>query len=363
MKKYIVFGAKSIALGVCLAIQELYEDMEAVGFLVSQKSGNPSVLANLPVYSFEDDLDRTLTVYIGTPEDVHPAVINTLTVQGFMDYVCVDSKMEADLMERYYKAKGLFLSVHGVPLQMALDADFSDMFEVYLAKFHKDKVLNDKYMIQPWMKQIQAGAALTDIRVADVLDCTGDNISEKNVNYCELTALYWIWKNRLSDMSENDEAYEKKYYGLFHYRRMLELSDADIARIISNHIDVVLPFPTVHEPDISEHPLRYIAESDMMAVLKALHMLYPEYYETYKTLCRGNYLYNYNILVAKAGVLRAYCEWLFPILELTEELSNPKGSERADRYIGYIGETLLTVYFMHNSKSLNIYHTGRILLC
>lgn len=28
----------------------------------------------------------------------------------------------------------------------------------------------------------------------DFHDNTGDNISSKNKNYCELTALYWLWK-------------------------------------------------------------------------------------------------------------------------------------------------------------------------
>ena len=41
-----------------------------------------------------------------------------------------------------------------------------------------------------------------------IKDNTGENISDKNKNYCELTGLYWAWKNLNAD-----------YIGLAHYRR------------------------------------------------------------------------------------------------------------------------------------------------
>lgn len=40
---------------------------------------------------------------------------------------------------------------------------------------------------------IQVGAALHPA-LGYVPDNTGYNISDKNPNYCELTALYWAWK-------------------------------------------------------------------------------------------------------------------------------------------------------------------------
>ena len=39
-------------------------------------------------------------------------------------------------------------------------------------------------------------------------DNTGDHISAKNPTFCELTGLYWAWKNLDAD-----------YIGLAHYRR------------------------------------------------------------------------------------------------------------------------------------------------
>ena len=234
----------------------------------------------------------------------------------------------------------------------------NEKIRVFMAKSYKDRPLKNEVDIPKWLIPIQAGAALMEERVADILDSNGENISRKNPNYCELTVLYWMWKNCL--LLTDDTGI--RYFGLFHYRRWLDIKDDDIKCIGDNDIDVVLPYPTVHEPDIKEHHMRYIKESDWEAVLQSLKELSPDYYASYDIIFSQEYLYNYNILIAKAEILQAYCEWLFPILERVEELSVPKGNERSDRYIGYIGENLLTLYFMYHKKDLNIVHTGRIML-
>ena len=187
---------------------------------------------------------------------------------------------------------------------------------------------------------------------------TGYNISFKNGNYCEITALYWIWKNVL----EKNQSYDSGYYGLFQYRRLLNISEKEALSLKANQVDVILPFPTMHEPDMLEHHTRYLPESDWLAMLQALEELQPSYAAAFRSLSKQPHLYNYNILIARAEVLKDYCAWLFPILERTEHLSRPRGWERNDRYIGYLGENLLTLYFLYHADHLKIVHTGRIML-
>ena len=74
------------------------------------------------------------------------------------------------------------------------------------------------------------------------------------------------------------------------------------------------------------------------------------------------YFYNYNMFIARREVFSDFCGWLFPILERIEELSVPAGRQRADRYIGYLGENLTTLYFMYHKNHRKIAHVGRLML-
>lgn len=356
--KIVIFGAKAIALGICKAIQRLYPGNHVSCFLVTSMQGNPTTLAGLPVREITDFLhdnssekESDYHILIGTPEDMHPQIEEILKSKGVYNYTCIDSKKEAELMQGYYNMENKFTSIRALKL-----GNKKALINVYQAKFYKDKSLASKHVMPNWLQSLQVGGALTEERVAELCDNLGDNISYKNANYCELTALYWIWKNKLVNDSDN------KYYGLYHYRRYLDIQEDDLYRIYENNVDVILQYPTIHEPDISEHHARYIKEEDWKAMLQALYELQPEYAKAFSSVLAQPYFYNYNIIVAKTKILEEYCKWLFPILERTEELSIPKGIERADRYIGYLGENLMTLYFLYHKKDLNIIHTGRIML-
>jgi hypothetical protein len=314
-------------------------------------------------------------ILIATPENVMQEIEETLEQAGLHNHIRLTSEKWGKLMCLANAETKEFL-----PLDVLKTGAKRADIQLFMAKFYKDKHLDSDYKIPDWITPIQVGTALTDERVAEVIDSEGDNISSKNVNYSELTALYWVWKNRLEsqegmraamqqadDMNTvetcanhgKDAAHDRdKYYGLVHYRRILEMTEEDLYRLNENDVDAVLPYPMPYLPDIHAHHERYLQPVDWEALLTALRELQPEYAAKVPEVFGQQYLYNYNIMLAKADVLRDYCRWLFPVLRRTEELSSPKGWERADRYIGYMGETLATLYFMVNRDKLKLVHVG-----
>lgn len=353
----VVYGAQAIALGTYEAIHNLYPVRKISCFLVSEQRNNPTQLAGIPVYklkTYAENLSQAekqnIEILIATPENVMSDIEKLLDEHGLYCHVRLTSTRFAQLMSFHNVCDKEFMPLSALPVGY-----HKANMHIFMAKFYKDKILSSEYQLPEWITPIQVGASLCKERVANILDCDGEHISYKNVNYSELTALYWMWKNRLIYQSSDDE---NEYYGLSHYRRSLDLSEDDVLRLVDNDVDVVLPYPMLYEPDIEEHHKRYLKEEDWKAVLMALKEVQPMYTEKLDEVLKQKYLYNYNIIIARKNILREYCAWLFPILERIEELSKPKGWERKDRYIGYIGETLETLYFMVNSERLNIVYGG-----
>lgn len=64
---------------------------------------------------------------------------------------------------------------------------------------------------------IHVGKELSSKNLDIATDNVGNHISNLNTNFCELTALYWIWKNSKADI-----------VGLVHYRRYFCNKTSDV---------------------------------------------------------------------------------------------------------------------------------------
>ncbi len=203
-----------------------------------------------------------------------------------------------------------------------------------------------------------------------------DNISAKNGSYCELTAMYWAWKN-IKKIYPNLE-----YIGLNHYRRYFSFDEKKyLSHLICKSLCEVKnykyraqkvysllqkDFSIVSKVGINLYTywITYCCElnsSDFLTVRRVIHEFYPEYDEAFYTVeMRGNACSPYNMFIMKWEDFDNYCSWLFKILFETEkriDISYYKGHYK--RTFGYIGEKLLSVWLYQNrikTKKVNVYY-------
>ena len=168
------------------------------------------------------------------------------------------------------------------------------------------------YQIQPskYVIPIQAGAALTDTRIAELTDDNGDNISVRNRRYSEMTVFYWMWKNIDAD-----------YLGICHYRRVWKDVDDIVAKLQADEIDAILPVPTFCVHSVTEDYLKKHIPDVYPTMLDVLRELSYEYYAKSEEIYGGQIFYGCNMCILKKHIFHELCEWLFPILKRTEEFN------------------------------------------
>ena len=222
--------------------------------------------------------------------------------------------------------------------------------KIYVARSVSDVPLKTGYVSGRDEAVLQVGAALTDRRIAeDVLtDCRGENISARNRQYCELTGLYWIWKNA-----------EEDYVGLAHYRRHFLLPEDWLERAVANGVDVILPVPLYVAPSIAENYRQRHDASDWDYLMEYFAARLPEEYEDALRIFAGNLYSPCNMLIARRGVLGSLCQWLFPILEAVAGHGGERPDPYGNRYPGFISERLITLFFERHRGNYNIVYANK----
>lgn len=182
-------------------------------------------------------------------------------------------------------------------------------------------------------------------------DNVGVNISSKNPYYCELTGLYWAWRNLSYD-----------FVGLAHYRRhfcIVETKDkfnsiltmAQVIDLISNN-EIILPKKRKYYiTNIYQHYARCHAKEHLDAVEVIIKKEYPSYHESYKKVINKRSAFMFNMFIMRKDILDEYCSWLFDILEKLEHSIEYKTLSDFDkRLFGRVSERLFNVWLENFKK-------------
>lgn len=160
-------------------------------------------------------------------------------------------------------------------------------------------------------------------------DDTGDNISDRNGSYNEMTSLYWAWKNY-------DKLGDPDYIGLMHYRRHFVFrEDEKIVYNIENFDEDTYLQEINYSPEkvykmvegcdfvthigkvinVYNHYIENHRKEDLDLAVEIMLEKYPEYKDITKEYFAGDYSNFCNMFIFNKKLFFEYCQWIFDILE------------------------------------------------
>ncbi len=175
-------------------------------------------------------------------------------------------------------------------------------------------------------------------------DNTGDNISDRNWQYNELSVLYWGWKNVSAEIK-----------GLAHYRRLLGrknnqddfdnlLTGEEMDQLLKEHDLIVSPprkfyFMTTYSHYVnSQANMKAVHANDLAVLRQTIATLCPEYLPALDEVYKSRSAHMLNIFIMREPLFNDYCTWLFGILDQAAQ------QLKRNRVIGALGEFMLDVY-------------------
>lgn len=267
-----------------------------------------------------------------------------------------------------------------------------------LVCYHTNSVLisNDVYV------PIQVGKQNSKLLLPMIGDDLGDNISNLNGVFCELTGLYWGWKNIKAD-----------YIGLCHYRRIFAFntfndsfrsvinlaryftsrflysiirasanvmgyinirvlnSEKDFVNSADNFANEIKSY-LLKNPKIKAFALKPVrignltnyyffsmisGKKHVVSIKNIVKEYYPDIYPYVEKTLKSNKLYYANMVILKSEILDDYCTFIFDVLIkhyhwcLDEKIVSSKDDLAISRLMGYMAEFLTSSYISYLKAS------------
>lgn len=356
-----IFGAQSRAKTITGYLHCLFPNLVIEAYLVDDLSQNENNIDGVSVWHLDEKLKWNLDnpVLIATKGIFHQHIVSKLNDLGFVHLipvtVNVDNQLKNLYVSRLFESQGIpFVKLENLHVESAETISTyvsqKTYSKVYMAKSIYDKPMQEPYVMPDYESAIQVGAILTSERLESQIltDCEGDNISEKNRQYCELTALYWIWKHAKEDV-----------VGLSHYRRHFILPDNWQEIMSTNDIDVVLPVPTYVLPSVDENYRERHDAGEWEYLLNYLKQNSTSDYETARKVFAGNLYSSCNMFIMKKKIVDELCTWMFPIIDAVVLHEGKREDVYLNRYPGFISERLITLFFYENRSKYHIAYADK----
>lgn len=189
--------------------------------------------------------------------------------------------------------------------------------------------------------------------VGFIRDDQGDNISDKNPRYNELTALYWGWKNLSSD-----------YVGLVQYRRYFVsgrikgtdkfkniLTRTDLEKLVAGN-KIIVPKKRHYYIETIESHYCISHSADGMKALKVIFSKMPKNYRlALNHVLSSKSAHMFNMFIMERSEFSAYSSWLFDVLfKVEKELNYEQLQGNEKRALGFLSEIMLDVWLTANDK-------------
>jgi len=176
-------------------------------------------------------------------------------------------------------------------------------------------------------------------------DDEGENISAKNANYSELTAVYWAWKNE-KDWDAIGLVHYRRFFSLHRKRTLASvLTSKEVQGLLSNY-DLILPQKRKYYIESNySHYVHAHHKEPIDEVRKILGEYYPAYVSSFESVMARRSAHMFNMFIMKRHLFDEYAAWLFDVLrKLEQKIDISSYSTQESRVFGYIAEVLMDVW-------------------